>query len=73
MPQENVEIARRGYDAFNRGDFEAMVEDFAPDCEYVTAAVITGVGSVYRGLTDTDVLSRGSSATTTTPVSRSTT
>ena len=37
MSQEGVEIARRGYDAFNRGDFEAMVEDFAPDREYVTA------------------------------------
>ena len=26
MSQENVEIVRRGYDAFNRGDIEGVIE-----------------------------------------------
>jgi ketosteroid isomerase-like protein len=33
MSQENVEIARANYDAFNRGDVDAAFEDFAPDFE----------------------------------------
>ena len=31
MSRENVELARRGYDAFNRGDMDALIEGFAPD------------------------------------------
>jgi uncharacterized protein len=34
MPQENVEIVRRMYDAYNRGDFESALADFAPDVEW---------------------------------------
>jgi ketosteroid isomerase-like protein len=33
MSQENVEMVRRCYEAFNRGDFDAAFEDFAPDFE----------------------------------------
>jgi ketosteroid isomerase-like protein len=33
MSQENVEIARRSYEALNRGDVDAASEDFAPDFE----------------------------------------
>ncbi len=33
MSQENVEMARRCYEAYNRGDFDAAFEDFAPDFE----------------------------------------
>ena len=35
MSQENVEIMRRAYAAFNRGDIDGMVADVAPDFEYV--------------------------------------
>ena len=42
-------MARRGYEAFNRGDPKAMVVDFAPNFEYVTTGGIPGVDSVYRG------------------------
>jgi uncharacterized protein len=49
MSQENVEMARRAYAAFNRGDSEGMVADIAPDFEYVTTGAIPGVGGVYRG------------------------
>jgi ketosteroid isomerase-like protein len=31
---ENVEIARQGYDAFNRGDIDALLDLCAPDIEW---------------------------------------
>ena len=34
MSQENVEIVRRCCEAFDRGDYEAALEAFAPDIEY---------------------------------------
>ena len=49
MSEENVEVARRGHDAFNRGDIEGVLADFAPDFEYVAAGAIPGVGGVHRG------------------------
>jgi uncharacterized protein len=50
MSQENVEIVRRGYEAFNRGDLEGMVADFAPTFEYVPSGVIPGFDrDVYQG------------------------
>jgi ketosteroid isomerase-like protein len=30
MSEENVEVVRRGYEAFDRGDLDGMVADFAP-------------------------------------------
>jgi uncharacterized protein len=47
--EENIEIARRNYAAFNRGDIDGVVADFAPDFEYVASGAIPGVGGVYRG------------------------
>jgi ketosteroid isomerase-like protein len=49
MSEENVEIARRGYEAFNKGDPDGMVANFAPNFEYVTTGGIPGVDAVYRG------------------------
>jgi ketosteroid isomerase-like protein len=49
MSQENVEIVRRGYDAFNRGDLEAMAADFASNFEYVTTGAVPGMTGVYQG------------------------
>jgi uncharacterized protein len=34
VSQENVELARRGYDAFNRGDMEVAFELFDPEIEW---------------------------------------
>jgi ketosteroid isomerase-like protein len=31
MSQENVEVVRRGYEAYARGDLGAMLEDIAPE------------------------------------------
>ena len=49
MSRENVEIVRRGYEAFNRGDIDGVVGLLAPDFEYVASGLVPGVGGVYRG------------------------
>jgi ketosteroid isomerase-like protein len=49
MSQENLEIMRRGYEAFNRGDLASAVADFAPEFEWVATGVVPGVEGVYRG------------------------
>ena len=49
MSEENVEVIRRGYEAFERGDLDAVVADFAPDVEYVAAGIIPGRTGIYRG------------------------
>jgi ketosteroid isomerase-like protein len=49
VSEENVEIVRRAYAAFNRGDLDAVVADVAPDAEYVTSGTIPGSRGVYRG------------------------
>jgi ketosteroid isomerase-like protein len=33
MSQENVEVVRRGYDAWNRGDLDALLQTFDPNVE----------------------------------------
>jgi ketosteroid isomerase-like protein len=49
MSEENLEIIRRAYEAFNRGDPDGMVVDFAPTFEYVATGAILGSSGVYRG------------------------
>jgi uncharacterized protein len=49
VSQENLELARRAYEAFNRGDLDAMVADFAPTFEYVPTGAIPGAGEAYQG------------------------
>jgi ketosteroid isomerase-like protein len=49
MSQEAVEVVRRAYEAFNRGDLEAMFADAAPEFEYIATGAIPGAGGVYRG------------------------
>ncbi len=39
MSQENVEIVRRGYEAFNRGDFDAAMALSRPDVEFIRAGI----------------------------------
>jgi ketosteroid isomerase-like protein len=48
MSQSDVEIVRRGLEAFNRGDIESSLADFAPEAEwhpYLGAVE----GRVFRG------------------------
>jgi uncharacterized protein len=49
MSEENLELVRDSYDAYNRGDLEAMADDVAPEFEYVATGVIPDTPAVYRG------------------------
>src|SRR5512133_1553698 len=49
MSEENVEVVRRAYEAFNRRAFDAMEATFAPTIEYVPSGAVPGTGGVYRG------------------------
>ena len=46
---ENVELLKRGVEAFNRGDMDAMLALMDPDVEFLTAGLFPGVSAVYRG------------------------
>lgn len=49
MTQANAEIIRRAFDAFNRGDLDAALENLAPDFEYVPSGAIPGVTHTFHG------------------------
>jgi ketosteroid isomerase-like protein len=49
MSQENVELVRAGYDAFNRGDIEWVVEHVSPGFEFNTRAEGPDLPRVIRG------------------------
>jgi ketosteroid isomerase-like protein len=51
MSQENVEAFTRGYEAINRGDVEALLEELDLDVEWHSAvlALVGGEATVYRG------------------------
>jgi uncharacterized protein len=47
MSEENVEVLRRGYEAFGRGDVDAVLELLAPDVDWAPAiGAILGVESL---------------------------
>ena len=48
MSQENVEIVRQVYEAFNRGDWDAVYCDFAGDAEMATPPRGLDAG-IFRG------------------------
>jgi ketosteroid isomerase-like protein len=48
MSEENVEIVRRVFDAFNRRDIAAFLELLDPDVEWVPILAVLE-GRVYRG------------------------
>jgi uncharacterized protein len=49
MSQENVEIVRRAFEAYSRGDIDGAVADFAPDCRYTAAGLIPDRTGVFHG------------------------
>src|SRR3954447_9832600 len=49
MPNENVEILRRGFEAIGRGDLGAMAELLAPEFEYVPTGAFVGVRETTAG------------------------
>jgi ketosteroid isomerase-like protein len=48
--RRNVELVRRAYEAFNRGDPDAMVADIRPDAEWTVrdGAIVHGQEFVSR-------------------------
>ena len=46
VSQENVETVRRGYDAWNRGDLDAVREIYAPDVTANAGALWTAAGEL---------------------------
>jgi ketosteroid isomerase-like protein len=49
MSQENVEIVRRTFDAFNRGDLDGVLDDLAPEYEFHPSGRFMDTQQVYRG------------------------
>src|SRR5437660_1469446 len=49
MSQENVEIVRRSFEAFNRGDLEAVLDDLAPEFEFQPSGRFMDTQRTYRG------------------------
>ena len=49
MSAENVEMLRRAFEAYERGEFDAAVADLAPDCEYIASGTVPGRAGIYRG------------------------
>jgi ketosteroid isomerase-like protein len=49
MSQENVQLVRRAFEAYSRGDIDGAVADFAPDCRYTAAGTIPDRTGVFRG------------------------
>jgi ketosteroid isomerase-like protein len=56
MSQENVEIVRRGYEAYARGDLEAILADLHPDIvtfrEEPDGATFNGPEGFLRGIAE---------------------
>jgi ketosteroid isomerase-like protein len=46
---ENVEVVRRGYEAFNRGDIEGSLTTIHPEIEWNTYIVPGPGGGIYHG------------------------
>ena len=42
-------MVRRGYEAYNRGDIDGAVSEFAPDCRYTAAGTIPDRTGVFHG------------------------
>jgi uncharacterized protein len=51
MSQENVEVVKRGLEAYNRRDVEALLEELDPEVEWHPAleVLMGGEATVYRG------------------------
>ena len=51
MSQENVEVFKRGVEAYDLRDIDALLEDLDPDVEWqpVLQVLLGGEATVYRG------------------------
>jgi ketosteroid isomerase-like protein len=49
MSEENMELARQGYEAWNRGDLQWLLDHTTPDSEFRTARLFPDTDAAYRG------------------------
>jgi ketosteroid isomerase-like protein len=49
MSEKNVDLVRQGYDAWNRGDLQWLLDHITPDYEFRTAQLFPDTAAVYRG------------------------
>jgi ketosteroid isomerase-like protein len=49
VPDSDIDVLRRGYDAFNRRDLEGLVAFFHPDSTWIPSSSAWGAGRVYSG------------------------
>jgi ketosteroid isomerase-like protein len=49
MSRANVEVVALTYDAWNRGDMDAMLATFRADFEFVSSGTFLGLDPVYAG------------------------
>jgi ketosteroid isomerase-like protein len=49
MSEENVALARKAIDAFNRGDFDTWLAFLSPDVVWEALEGVTAIGELYRG------------------------
>jgi ketosteroid isomerase-like protein len=49
VSDENVELALQGYEAWNRGDLQWLLDHVAPDYEFRTTQLFPDMEAVYRG------------------------
>src|SRR4029078_9885783 len=49
MSEENVEVVRRFFDAYNRGDFEATLDLIAPEFEFRPSGLFMDTEGTYHG------------------------
>jgi ketosteroid isomerase-like protein len=49
MSQENVEVARQAYEAWNRGDLEWLLDHMTEDFEFQTGLGFADLDAVYHG------------------------
>jgi ketosteroid isomerase-like protein len=47
MSEENVEIVRAAFEAFNRGDVDAWLKHWAPDCELDVSRAVGPMHGTY--------------------------
>ena len=49
MSKENVEIVRKLFDAYSRGDLQGMLDHLAPEIEFRPSGTFMDMQRVYRG------------------------
>jgi ketosteroid isomerase-like protein len=49
VSEENLRLVREGYEAWNRGDLDWLLEHISPDFEFHTAQLFPDTEAIYQG------------------------